>query len=148
MLTPSLYKGFFSDWQLASIGGATEVNDFRYGDSVRVIEAQRSDISYPLLWAEFPEYRYTYHQGGFMKNLFGGFMLIKECPPDDYTSQDNAINDMLVFAEQIIKDMKAEGYVRESDTFSIEPVAGQMTDYMYGCRVEFQLKNNDMSNFC
>ena len=106
MQTPAEYKSFFEDIVTTSQSwSGLELNSFYYGDSPRIIGAQRSEIAYPALWLELPEMSLINAADNFIEKLTGCFVILSNFPTDDWEGQDDFLNTAYVIARRIIKAM-------------------------------------------
>jgi hypothetical protein len=132
------FKAIKDNW----INTNLPINDFRFGDSDRIIAAARSELSYPCLWLETPDYslRETGSDDNLVWNIDLNFLILVACSKDDYESQDTALNNSFLTIQQIILKLRQDGYFSKDDVIMIEPINTLFADACTGFRVSFTLK--------
>jgi hypothetical protein len=151
MQYPNQYKNFFQDVvtnSLANFGSTLQITSFYYGESRRIEEAMKSDISYPVLWAENPDFQYTERGDNMLKNTIGSFVILAGQPVEEYDGQDDAIDKAVRIAEKVIKEMRTAGYIHIGDKISIEPIETNFSDNCYGARCSFTIRNQEADFLC
>jgi hypothetical protein len=146
------YKAYFKDIATPNITGSLKsLKDFAIGGTERIVSGQRSKLSYPCLWLEYPDLKLKDNKGGdFSGNFNGAFAIIKNCPQDDWDAQDDAMQETYLIAMDVISKMIQDRYYRSNDSkfyfdpssITIDPINTMMTDNDYGWRVAFQISNN------
>lgn len=149
MQTPAEYKAFFETIVSDSQAWAgLELNSFFYGDSPRIIGAQRSDIEYPALWLELPEMTLTNSADNFITRLSGGFVILSNFQTDDWEGQDNFLHTAYQIARRIIKQMYDAEILPKGTSFDCEPIQNHLSDNMYGYRITFSITNIEADFLC
>lgn len=145
------YKSYFYDLvqdSLAQLGAGYELHSFYYGESRRIEEAMRSDIAYPCMWLELPDYTYYDRGDNIVKETIGAFLILAGKPVEEYADQDDQLDQSQQIAEKVIKRMKQDGYLFQGDTITLEFITTSLTDNCYGCRVSFKLKYQETDFLC
>lgn len=148
---PNSYKATFAtivNTSSVDFSPGLEIHSFLYGEGRRIEEALKSEIQYPALWAELPEYSYTSAGDNVLKNISVAFMILISTSIDDYESQDDIIDKSIKIAEKVMKYFFVHDYLHKDDTVQIEPIITTFSDNSYGCRVTFQIKRQETSFLC
>lgn len=148
---PNTYKTLFEtivSTSSVTLGLNYELKSFFYGESRRIEEAMKSDIVYPALWAELPEYSYKERGDNMVKETSVAFVILAGLPVDNYDAQDEQIDLAIRIAEKIVRYFRNKLYFSAGDSIQIEPITTQMSDNCYGCRVTFTLKNQEADFLC
>jgi hypothetical protein len=148
MTTYNSYKAYFENIQqnsFALLGYL--INSYGYGDSDRIIATMRSDIEYPVLWAEMPNYSYSYNQGFYIA-IEGAIVILTGNPKDDDSAQNDSVNTAQAILQKIAAQMQQDGYIKGNSRMDIEPITKTMTDNGYGARLSFSIHNYPTTFLC
>lgn len=114
------------------------MRSFVHGDVDRILNMERTKISYPCLWVETPEIEI---EAG--KMIFrGAWVLLINTTTDDWTKQDEARHTTLHLAEDLVERMWSDG---AKGKFVIEgrPKLSEISTFThdndYGWRCEFTI---------
>lgn len=118
---------------------------FYVGDSWRIISAQRSEITYPAMWLEYPikTHNYDNDQKTLLTEINFAFSIVGGQPVDDWAAQDVRLNECERIMGAIVARLDYDS--DEANIFDLvlpmraEPLATVMADDLYGWRVEGQL---------
>jgi hypothetical protein len=118
---------------------------FFVGDSWRIISAQRSEITYPAMWLEYPIKTHDLEndEDTLLTEIDFAFSIVGGQPVDDWAAQDARLNECERIMGQFIARLKKDS---DDNLFDLilpmraEPLATVMADDLYGWRVEGKLK--------
>jgi hypothetical protein len=140
MINPAQYKQYFSN--LAS--SHTLLKDFAYGLDERVINRERSNVAFPLLWAEDPTINPIWKQGLTLQ-FRGRLLVLENTPVDDWEKQEQAQDRTWQIAMDIlikmIEDSETGVFDLSLSSLSIDPVFTYLNDNDIGFEIAFQLES-------
>lgn len=149
MINPATYKAFFANLVADSeniLGTGYEINSFYFGESERILGSLKSDITYPALWLDRPEFRITERGDNMTQDTIGAFSLISNTTTDAVEEQDLLLELLFGTVQKIVKYLREQNtIVWANDGFFIEPIAAQMADNCYGYRVSFTVKYQEVT---
>lgn len=149
MINPATYKAFFANMVANSatlLGPGNEIKSFYFGESERILGALKSDIVYPALWLDRPEFRITERGDNMTQDTMGAFSLIANTTTDGVEEQDFLLELLFETVQNIIKYLREQNtIVWANDGFFIEPISAQMADNCYGYRVSFTVKYQEVT---
>lgn len=146
----STYKAYFENVFInaATLLAPFPLNTFKYGDSNRIIELQKSEMKYPVLWAEKPQYSYDNRGDNITKNCEGAIVILSGYSLDDIDMADKFQWIAQNMAELIMKQMKKDFYFNKPDSMFLEPIDTQFADNCIGVRLTFTVKNLEGNFLC
>jgi hypothetical protein len=151
METPSSYKDIFGAIAADSdfFGNGNEINSFHFGNVERLQTAMRSDISYPAMWVELPDYGLAEmgSDDNMTYNVQGAFLILMPTKTEDYQTQDEAFQKCHAIALQVIKVLRAQGFFSKGDYIPLNPVDVTMVDGCSGYRAEIKIKLQESTLF-
>jgi hypothetical protein len=114
---------------------------FYVGDSWRIISAQRSEITYPALWLEYPIITDELDADGdtLRKEISFAFSITGGQPTDDWAAQDARLDQCREILGKVIARLKKDSDANLFDLIlpmQAEPLATVMADDQYGWRTE------------
>ena len=121
----------------------TEIKDFVYGSSKKILNRQRSKIKYPCLWCEVPDadQKESEEDGG----MFDGALVIlhnyKEGNDQQQLEREESTFQIMQQLVTKLFHMKSEGDVQLlNKSIKIEPIDPWSADNDLGWRIDFQLQ--------
>lgn len=125
--------------QSTQLGGS-----FYVGDSWRIIAAQRSTITYPALWLEYPIITDDLDADGdtLRKEISFAFSITGGQPTDDWAAQEARLDECREILGKLIARLKRDSDANLFDLvlpIQAEPLATVMADDQYGWRTEGKL---------
>jgi hypothetical protein len=141
---PQTYRDYFEDIynnNAANVSGYTLLA-FEYGDSRRVMERMKSDLDYPLLWLEFPDFTLANNGAGFTVVTQGAFMVLRYCEIDNWDAQNAALQECYSLASMIVKRLSDDNIFLPGRKATIDSVATYFGDNCYGVRCGFNLEGD------
>jgi hypothetical protein len=117
---------------------------FYVGDSWRIISAQRSTITYPALWLEYPIITDDLDADGdtLRKEISFALSITGGQPTDDWEAQDARLDQCREILGKLIARLKRDSDANLFDLvlpMQAEPLATVMADDQYGWRTEGRL---------
>lgn len=144
METPSSYKSIFEDIVANSdfFGEGNEIKSFHFGNVERLQAAMRSNINYPAMWVELPDYGMMEmgSDDNMTYNVEGAFLILMSTKVEDYEAQDAAFEKCHSIARQVIKKLREQGFFTKGDFIPINPVDVTMVDGCSGYRAQLKIK--------
>ena len=122
-----------------------QVNTFGHGDSDRIVAMLRSEIEYPILWAERPNYSMEWREG-YYENVDVAIAVLYGVAKDETVLQDNAVNNAQLILMQLQNKMRTDGY--QFTKADIEPIEKTMADNGYGARMTLTINNLPTTFLC
>lgn len=125
---------------------ATELGcSFEYGNSERILNRQKDQLIYPLIWLEVPAVRRDRSTGGLTLEMEAAFICLDNREPDDYAGQDAALDAMLTLTEQILQRLQTDSEAQPSPF--LFDMAGAVSEHKFkwsadddwGWRTEFEI---------
>ncbi len=127
-----------------------QLQDFVHGTTNRILSKSRSELDYPCLWLETPNFKVKDNgAGGITAGHFGAFVVMKNASADDGNSLSQDQEDQ-IWAEthsitmdvlsRLKEDERESGLRIDFNTVSIDPISTITADKDYGWRVEFSLE--------
>lgn len=117
------------------------INSFEFGGSERILNRTRSDVTYPVLWLEVPEFSSDSESEGEV-TLSGAFVILDNSEME-WDAENQAIENTYQIAQQIfrkmIDDVDKEEFEISGD-FKCDFVDTFSADNDFGWRVDFNLK--------
>ena len=138
--SPSDIKNYFKE--IAT--GATKLialQDFYYGDTLRIIEGGKDSATYPMLWCE------TFEAQDFDNHIEfnGAISIIYACEREDAEAQDTAVDNAFNICTDIISRLVRDGsganklfQFKKTDAKRYV-IAGFGIDYAFGIRMELKI---------
>jgi hypothetical protein len=142
--SPTPIEDFVAFMQLlanhADLGGRMIVGDIR-----RFLEETRSDLTYPLLWVEYPNmYLSKIDAGGMWYEASTGFTVLKNEEVGDHEKADLIWRETASIATDLVLRLnqisKAEGFEFEFSSLPMEPINPLTVANDFGWRVGFRIK--------
>lgn len=161
MNTPILFRDYLANVVATSsnptvLGG--QINSFYFGLSRRIIEATRSEITYPALWAKVPTYFPKDNgAGNYTTALTTQIWIVTNKERDDYTGIDQAMDDMFVLARGLIMRIHQDAnnsngawYFTLNDTAypKLTPIEEVLTDHDFGYQIDLKIQNAGFYDIC
>lgn len=155
---PSLYKDYFTNLVATSSSWSTTnitINSFYFGISRRIIEAQRTLITYPVMWSSYPSYRLRDNGAqNFTSELRAKIWIITQRTQDDYKGIDQGMNDMFSLVNDLLRKMKDDAsnslgqWCFSTEGLTISPLEEVFTDYNFGYELNLFIPNAGFYNVC
>jgi hypothetical protein len=120
----------------------TEINDFVYGGSERILNRERIDLDYPVLWLELPDIVPFSGESDLRLRFVTGLMVL-QATPQDFEQEDDAMNKTYQIALGILQKLMtdAEAGLFDFDVRSavLQPRPPFSGDNDHGWHIEFDL---------
>jgi len=118
------------------------INSFQVGNSERILNRQRSDIDYPILWLEVPDVS-IFQLGGYKARYSSRLLVLKDSAADDWDGEDASLNICLKIMFEILTKMEEDADDGEfefvmSDA-SIQPKTKWSADDDHGWALDFSI---------
>ena len=133
--------------------GGLEIKSFYYGDSTRLIEATRSNISYPVMHLSVPEYYPSDNiAGDYDAEARFDVAVLTNCTRDDYDAQDNAWDTnyriLLRVLSILYQDRIPQQYYLSLSATAIVPISEYFVDNMYGYMLTVRMQRTGFMEIC
>jgi hypothetical protein len=124
----------------SDLGGRMVVGDIR-----RFLEETRSELTYPLLWVEYPNmYLSRNDSGGMWYEASSGFTILKNEEVGDHDKADDIWRETASIATDVILKLHAiartSGFEFEFSSLPMEPINPLTVANDFGWRVGFRIK--------
>lgn len=133
--------------------GGLEIKSFYYGDSKRLIEAIRSNISYPVMHLSVPEYYPRDNvDGDYEAAARFEVAILANCTRDDYEAQDTAWDTnyriLLRVLAIMYQDRIANKFYLTLSSTEIVPISEYFVDNMYGYMLSVRMQRTGFMEIC
>lgn len=124
------------------VASHTSLQTFEVGNSERILSRERSELTYPLLWLEYPDIS-MYWQGGYKGRYASAFLVLLPAPADDWTQEEADLNTALQYCYEILAKMNEDSeegeFEFELEKCALMPKEKWSGDNDWGWRVDFSI---------
>jgi hypothetical protein len=145
MQTPDAYKEFFEQMvanSAALFGTPLEIKSFYYTDSTVLSESIRSDISYPCLWLEAPDFELRATGDNAQLQTSGTFFILINAEKDERIG--DKLQTCFLIVQKAINYLFQNDMIWMGDSVKIDHGQAQMADNCVGYSVSFATKYQEV----
>ena len=145
MQTPDTYKDFFANMVADSatlFGSPLEIKSFYYTDSSVLSESLRSDINYPVLWLEAPNFKMRATGDNATMQTQGTFFILINAEKDERIG--DKLQKCFLIVQKVINYLFQNDMIWMGDDIIIDYGQAQMADNCVGYEVSFTTKHQEV----